>query len=126
MAEAETRSTGDANHAVAYGRYFDRVLRERLKKLVTDEVIAEHRTNPLGFAGCQSPALMELLNYFRRAPPAGKYIVVALVPWTDYRLGVLSGVRGVPPKVLDEPRFTTENDALHGVFLARVRDLMAS
>jgi hypothetical protein len=39
---------------------------------------------------------------------------------------VLSGVRGVAPKVLDEPIFGSEAEALHGVFLARVRDLLAS
>jgi hypothetical protein len=34
-------------------------------------------------------------------------------------------VRGEPPKVLDEAVFATEEDALHGVFLARVRALVA-
>jgi branched-chain amino acid transport system permease protein len=52
--------------------------------------------------------------------------VVAEEPWRDYRIGILSGARGVLPKVLDEPVFASEQDALHGVFLARIRDLRES
>jgi hypothetical protein len=112
--------------ALHYYDRFDRELRAQLKRLVTDDVIAEHRANPLGRRGPQSEALRRLLNYFRRAPQAGKLGVVAVEPWREYRLGVLSGVRGELPKVLDEPVFATEEEALHGVFLARVRDLGAS
>ena len=112
--------------ALHYYDRFDRELRADLRRLVTDDVIAEHRANPLGQRGPQSEALRRLLNYFRRAPQAGKLMVVAVEPWREYRLGMLSGVRGEPPKVLDEPVFATEEDALHGVFLARVRALVAS
>jgi branched-chain amino acid transport system permease protein len=113
-----------ADKSIAYYERFDRELRRRLRELVDDAVVEEHRTNPLGAAGPQSDRLRRLLNYFRRAPQAGKYVVVAVERWRDYRIGVLSGVRGVAPTVLDEPRFATEEEALHGVFLARVRDLV--
>lgn len=53
-------------------------------------------------------------------------MIVAVEPWRQYRIGVLSGVRGVAPKVLDEPIFASKEEALHGVFCARVRDLLAS
>jgi hypothetical protein len=112
--------------ALHYYDRFDRGLRAELRRLVTDDVIAEHRANPLGRRGPQSEALRRLLNYFRRAPQAGKLAVVAVEPWREYRLATLSGVRGEQPKVLDEPLFATEEDALHGVFLARVRTLDAS
>lgn len=105
---------------------FDRQLRAQLKPLVSDEMIAEHRRNPLGARGPQSEALRRVLNYFRREPQAGKLVVVAVEPWREYRIGVFSGVRGEAPKVLDAPVFATEEEALHGVFLARVRDLVAS
>jgi branched-chain amino acid transport system permease protein len=111
--------------ALHYYDRFDRALRTELRRLVTDDVIAEHRANPLGRGGPQSEALRRLLNYFRRAPQAGKLAVIAVEPWREYRLGTLSGVRGEPPKVLDEAVFATEEDALHGVFLARVRALVA-
>jgi len=110
--------------ALHYHARFDAELRRRLRAMVDDAVVEEHRLNPLGERGPQSERLRRLLNYFRRAPQAGKLVVVAVERWREYRIGVLPGVRGVPPKVLDEPRFATEAEALHGVFLARVRDLL--
>ena len=115
-----------SDKALHYYERFDRDLRAELKRLVTDDVIAEHRANPAGARGPQSEALRRLLNYFRRAPQGGKLAVVAVDPWREYRIGVLSGVRGEALKILDEPVFATEEEALHGVFLARVRDLVAS
>ena len=115
-----------ADQALHYYERFDQALRRQLRALVDDTVVEEHRANPLGKRGPQSDRLRRLLNYFRRAPQAGKYVVVAVEPWRDYRIGVLSGVRGVAPQVLDEPIFGAEQEALHGVFLARVRDLLAS
>ena len=116
----------ESDKALAYYERFDRVQRAQLKPLVTDEVIAEHRANPLGERGAQSEPLRRLLNYFRRLPQGGKHVVVAVEPWREYRLGVLSAVRGEAPQVLDAPVFATEEEALHGVFLARVRDLVES
>jgi hypothetical protein len=115
-----------SDKALHYYERFDRQLRAQLKPLVNDDVIAEHRANPLGARGPQSEPLRRLLNYFRRAPQAGKLAVIAIEPWHEYRLGTLSGVRGEPPKVLDEPVFATEEEALHGVFIARVRALVES
>jgi len=123
---AQDRFPEFANKAAAFEERFDQQLRERLKKLLTDDVIAEHRDNPLGFKGYHSNELQQVVNYFRRARMAGKYVIVCVDQWKDYRIGVSTGVRGVPPRVLDEPRFGTPDEALHGVFLSRVRDLMAS
>jgi branched-chain amino acid transport system permease protein len=92
--------------------------------MVTPELVEEHRTNPLGFHGLHSFELQFLMNYLRTRPQAGKYVIVAVEAWKDYRIGVLSGVRGVEPQVLDEPRFATEEEAMHGVFLARIRDIL--
>jgi branched-chain amino acid transport system permease protein len=119
-----TESARVTDKALHYYARFDEKLRERLRALITDELIAEHKENPLGFRGHHSPDLQFVLNYFRRSPQAGKYIIVASVPWQEYRIGVLSGVRGVAPEVLEEPVFATEEEAIHGTFLARVRDLM--
>jgi branched-chain amino acid transport system permease protein len=119
-----TENAQATDKALHYYARFDEKLRERLRSLITDELIAEHRENPLGFRGHHSPDLQFVLNYFRRSPQAGKYIIVASVPWQEYRIGVLSGVRGVAPEVLEEPVFATEEEAIHGTFLARVRDLM--
>jgi branched-chain amino acid transport system permease protein len=102
---------------------FDAKLRERIRALVTPELIAEHAAKPLGQ---HSDALERVLNYFRRQPQAGKYIIVATKPWEEYAIGVLSGVRGEPATILDGPRFATEDEALHGIFLRRVDDLMGA
>ena len=99
---------------------WDAKQRERIRALITDELIEEHRRKPLGQ---HSDALERVLNYFRRQPQPGKYIVVATKPWEEYRIGVLSGVRGTPASILDDETFATEEEAMHGVFLRRVRDL---
>jgi branched-chain amino acid transport system permease protein len=112
--------------ALHHYQRFDRELRAEPESLVDERLIEEHRSNPLGALGPQSERLRRVLNYFRRAPQAGKYVVVAVEPWREYRIGVLSGMRGVAPKILDEPRFTSEEAAIHGVFLARVRELVGS
>lgn len=119
-----TENAQVTDKALHYYARFDEKLRARLRGLITDELISEHEENPLGFRGRHSSNLQFVLNYFRRAPQAGKYIIVASVPWQEYRIGVLSGARGAPPEVLEEPVFATEEEAIHGVFLSRVRDLM--
>lgn len=109
--------------ALFYYERFDRELRRRLRPLIDDALIAEHRANPLGPHGDR---LRRVLNYFRRSPQAGKYVVVAVERWREYRLARLSGIRGEPPEVLDEPVFASEEEAMHGAFLARIRDLLES
>jgi branched-chain amino acid transport system permease protein len=94
-----------------------------IRPLITDDLIAEHKLKPLGQ---HSDALERVLNYFRRAPQANKYIGVCTQSWAQWRIGVLSGVRGVPPTILDDERFTSEADVQHGIFVRRVRDLLAS
>jgi branched-chain amino acid transport system permease protein len=120
------RRSSAVDKALHYYERFDRRLRAELKRLISDELIAEHRENPLSERGPQSEALRRVVNYFRRAPQAGKYVVIAVEPWREYRLGLLGAARGEAPKVLDEPVFASEAEALHGVFLARVRDLQSS
>jgi hypothetical protein len=99
---------------------WDRKQRRRIGALITDELIAEHARGPLGQ---HSDALERVLAYFRRQPQSGKYIVVATKPWEEYRIAVLSGVRGQPARLVDDETFPTEEAAMHGVFLRRVREL---
>lgn len=102
---------------------FNRRLRARLRALLTPELIAEHEAHPLG---PHSDALQRVLNYFRQQPQPGKYILVAVRPWEEYRIAVLSGERGRLHRVLDDERFSSEEAGLHGIFLRRVRDLEAA
>lgn len=100
---------------------FDRRARERTAALVTDAVIAEHEADP---AGPHSDQLQRVLRYMRRAPIPGKYVVVAVRPWHEYRVAVLTGVHGEAPTVLDDGPYATEEEAMHAVFLRRVADLL--
>jgi hypothetical protein len=102
---------------------WDRKVRERIRALVTDELIEEHARKPLGQ---HSDALERVLAYFRRQPIAGKYVIIATEPWQEYRIGVMSGQRGELPQLLEDETFSTEEDAMHGVFLRRIRDLGAA
>src|SRR3954463_10471092 len=102
---------------------WDRKVRERIRALVTDELIEEHARKPLGQ---HSDALERVLAYFRRQPIAGKYVIIATEPWHEYRIGVMSGRRGELPQLLEDETFSTEEEAMHGVFLRRIRDLRAA
>jgi len=106
-----------------YTQRFDKQLREELKKLVTDELIAEHRRTD---GGRRSDALERILTFFRRADVAGKYAILAEKPFAAYRIVALSGKRGMPPRLVDDQVFATQEEAQHGVFLKRIRDLLDS
>lgn len=109
---------------IAYRR-FDKRLRDRLKVLVTPELIAEHAGAPLG---PHSDALARVLNYFRRADVTDKYVILQDGPGGDWRYSVmaLSGEAGKPPRVVDDRTYATRDEAYHAVFLLRVNDLLES
>ncbi len=116
-------ATAIADKQAIYVRRFDAQLRAELRRLITDQLIEEHRTT----AGKRrSDALERVLAYFRRADASDKYAVLAVRPFAEYRIVALSGRRGVPPRVVDDQVFRSPEDALHGVFLKRVQGLMES
>ncbi len=106
-----------------YFERFDAFVRQRLRALVTEELIAAHRRKPSGPHGDD---LERLLNYFRRAAVADKYAILAVRPFAEYCVVALSGRRGVPPRIIDEKIYATPDEAQHAVFLRRVQDLMQS
>jgi branched-chain amino acid transport system permease protein len=110
---------------LVYHRLFDKRIRDRLKKLVTPELIAEHRTKPLGQ---HSDALDRLLNYFRREEMPDKYAILQVGPLSScsYRVIAFSGTAGHPPRVVDDKLYPTLNESYHAVFLLRINDLLAS
>lgn len=106
-------------------RRFDKRLRDRLKQLVTPELIEEHRRAPLG---PHSDDLARVLNYFRRGEMPDKYAILQDGPpeaWT-YSVMALSGEPGKPPRVVDDKTYATRDEAYHAVFLLRVNDLLES
>lgn len=122
MPEEATEITD--KQAIAWRR-FDKRLRDRLKALITPELIEEHRADPLGQ---HSDALARVLNYFRRGEVADKYAILRDGPpdaW-EYSVIALSGHPGQPPRVVDDRRYASQDEAFHAVFLLRVNDLLES
>lgn len=118
MAQTNPAQTDRAHEVLAR---WDQRMRQRLIPLVTEELVAEHARNPLGQ---HSDALERLLNYFRRASPMGKLAVLCTKPFAEWRIVVLAGMRGQPPRFYDDRVFYSEREAIHAVFLERIDELM--
>ena len=107
-----------------YFRRFQKRLRDRLKALITPELIEEHRRSPLGQ---HSDSLSRVLNHFRRGEVADKYAIMRQPEqFHAYKIVAFSGVRGAPPRLVDDRVYGDINEAYHAVFLLRVNDLLES
>ncbi|HWM11040.1 MAG TPA: N,N-dimethylformamidase beta subunit family domain-containing protein [Solirubrobacteraceae bacterium] len=87
---------------------------ERVRALVDDDLIEEHRT---AVGGRHGDRLERVLRYFRAAPIAGKHVIFRL--GDHYRIGVL----GREPELLVGHAHETEREAQHDVFLLRIASL---
>jgi branched-chain amino acid transport system permease protein len=92
---------------------------QRIRALITDDLIEEHRRSPRGH---HSDALDRVLRFFRVAPIPGKEIVLESVPFERYHVGVMTGVPGRPAEVLPET-YGSYEETLHAIFLRRVTRL---
>ena len=115
----------------------DFITRKYVLPLLKDEktrngLIEEHRACPVGKAPAlhkgepgveHSKELRTVLDKLRRQPMAGKYITVCKKDFKDYRIGICSGVRGQPVKIL-EGSFSSEEACEHAIFLKRVVELL--
>jgi branched-chain amino acid transport system permease protein len=101
---------------------FDARTRQEILRLITPEIIEEHRGRPVGK---QSDELARVINYFRRAPLEGKYAVHAVNPLGPYKILALSSVRGVKPRLVTQTEYPTIDSIYHAIFLMRVADLKA-
>lgn len=108
---------------IVYRQYYDKMQGDYLKALVCNEVIKEHKSNPLGQ---HSEPLSRLLHFFSSAPQKGKYALKRDEQTQTFRIVALSGLRGEPPCVVEDEVYETLEDAYHGVFLRRIDDLMKS
>ena len=106
-----------------YQERFDTQLRAHLRTLITPALIEEYRASPLGQ---HSDDLERVLNYFRRAPFEGKYVLYELEANRRYKIMTATAEEGGLPKDVDGTIYTDKNEALHAVFLKRVDELMAS
>jgi len=109
-----------SDKAIISEREFERHLRSQLKTWVTPAIIAEHQNSPLGQ---HSDHLERILNYLRKQPLANKYAVFCEVPFQAYKVVALSGMPGVPPRLVDDKIYASLDTAYHAVFLRRISDL---
>jgi hypothetical protein len=96
-----------------------------------NRLIAEHRANPIGAAPRNgqpsiehSADLIRVLDKLRRAPMKDKYVTVCKKSFADFRIGVCSGIRGQPVRLL-EGSFSSEEACEHAIFLKRISDLLS-
>ena len=115
----------------------DFITRKYVLPLLRDEktrnrLIEEHRACPVGKAPAlhkgqpgieHSKELRTVLDKLRRQPMVGKYITICKKDFKDYRIGVCSGVRGQPVKIL-EGSFSSEEACEHAIFLKRIVELL--
>ena len=95
-----------------------------------NRLIEEHRACPVGRAPHKGQPMVEhskdlirVLDKLRRQPMVGKLLTVCKKPHEDYRIGIASGVRGKPVKILEES-FSSEEACEHAIFLKRIVALL--
>ena len=98
-----------------------------------NKLIEEHRACPVGNAAQphtgqpmveHSKDLQIVLDKLRRQPMAvKKYVTVCKKDFQDYRIGIVTGVRGQPVEILEES-FSSEEACEHAIFLKRILDLL--
>ena len=98
-----------------------------------NKLIEEHRACPVGKAAQthkgqpmveHSKELQIVLDKLRRQPMAiKKYVTVCKKDFEDYRIGIVTGVRGQPVEILEES-FSSEEACEHAIFLKRILDLL--
>jgi len=113
----------------------DFITRTHVLPLLTDkkkrqELIEEHRLNPIGLPGQgghpasrHSADLARVIDKFRRQGMEGKYVRICVVPHTGYKIGITSGIRGVPVKILSKV-YESEDACEHAIFKKRVKDIL--
>ena len=80
------------------------------------ELYREYCQTPIG---AHSPNLQFVLQHFRKAPCAGKYVLVAVEPHQRWRLAKLTGKRGDPVRFEGEVAYTDLAVAERHVFRLR-------
>ena len=113
--------------------------------LERERLIEEHATcieSMKGVAGCsvirckdqgdttdlsggiyEDKLLAKVLIRMRAQPAPGKLVVLCTKLDQEWRIGRLSGVRGVPPTFVNDKIYADENEVQHDVFLMRLQEM---
>jgi branched-chain amino acid transport system permease protein len=117
MAEQKDDSSDRAGIALAR---WDARTRIVVRRLLSEDIIAEHQRDPRGH---HSDTLKRVLDYLRRSNVLTPYVVICTKPFREWRVARLSGARGQPPLFVDEQAFQSEAEAIHALFLKRVDEV---
>ena len=79
-------------------------------------LIAEHRNSPVGNAPSNGRAAIEQSQDLRT-------ILDKIRMFEQYKIGIVSGIRGVPVDIQEEI-YSSEEACEHAIFLKRIADLM--
>jgi branched-chain amino acid transport system permease protein len=109
---------GHSNKDAYVCEHFDRTTRKHLLSVLSNDLISEHRRNPVHM----SEPLARLVAWCQRRPLTKQYAVKAEADGS-FRLIAFSGVRGHRPTYASEDRYATLEDARHGVLLRHIEDL---
>jgi hypothetical protein len=123
--------TGNVSH-ISLGATIERTA---IAPLLLDErrraeLVEEHRAlmrEPSRTRARWSPSsdLDRVLDHFRRADLAGKYVLIASPDRAGWIIGRLSGTRGEAPTLVDETLYSSRTDAEHEVFVRRIADFLS-
>jgi hypothetical protein len=69
------------------------------------------------------PVLRRVLLRMRGESPKGKLIVICTEVEKAWRIGRLSGIRGVPPEFVSDKVYDSEQEIQHDIFLMRLKEL---
>jgi len=113
--------TQTTKEQTTYNELDQKIQAEAIKPLVTKEIIEEHKQKPIGK---HSDELERVLIYLRKnhGQMQGKLIIACTKPHQEWCIAELTGVRGQPPKLSSEC-FSSREEAEHGVFLKRLKNL---
>lgn len=83
-------------------------------------------TTIIGGGVHEDPLLKRVLLRMRGVSPKGKLIVICTKVEAEWRIGRLSGIRGVPPVFATEEVYASEQDIQHAIFLMRLDEMPES
>lgn len=110
------------DHSTDWLDYFYDRRGAEIASMVTPELLEEHRRNSDQSKGHHSSELHIVLNFLRMAPIIGKEFVYAETPYDTYRIGRVTA-RYTEPEVISDEQYPSEQDAIHQVFLKRLRKI---
>ena len=111
-----------SDKTVAWTADFLRRRVAELAPLITNALLEEHKNDPRGMHTPHSHELKQILDFIHNQPTTGKSFIYAARPYAEYRSGVMLG-RGVTPTIDETTKYGSEREAVHAVFLARLKTL---